>query len=123
MVSFVGVLLAFGFYWGGVVIVPEILDTPFIEDGPERAAAIWILRLRIPLMTIGFLLVAVATLRAGILSGIGAWLLVVGTVAGAISTLWFAALLRPGAILAGIGFAWLGWSVIRVSGPQKIATP
>lgn len=60
-------------------------------------------------MTIGFLLVAVATLRAWILSGIGAWLLVVGTAVGAISTLGVAALLAPlGAVLGGLGFAWLG---------------
>jgi hypothetical protein len=119
--SFIGALLGFGYAWGGVVIVPEVIGTPFVQEGPQRALAVWVLEIRLPLTAIGFLVLAIATLRAGILSRVGAWVMLVGALLGALNTLGILALPGPlrGPALGGTGFAWLGYSVIRVAGARR----
>jgi hypothetical protein len=120
LASFVGALLGFGFAWGGVVIVPEIVDTPFIQNGPERSLAAGLIWIRLPLTALGFLVLAAATLRAGVLSRTGAWIMLAGAFLGALNTL-FISLPGPlrGPALGGLGFAWLGYSVIRVAGRRR----
>ncbi|MGH2427585.1 MAG: hypothetical protein ACRDGV_01685 [Candidatus Limnocylindria bacterium] len=121
--AFVGALLSFGVGWGGVMIVPEILDTPFVRDGPTRDLAIWVLGIRLPLTAIGFLVLAIATLRAQVLSRAGAWIMLVGALLGALNTLGILALPGPlrGPALGGTGFAWLGLSVMRIAGVRPAA--
>lgn len=119
--AFVGALLSFGFAWGAVIIVPEIIDTPFVQEGPNRAVGVWVLEIRLPLTAIGFLGLAVATLRAKVLSRLGAWIMLVGALLGALNTLGILALPGPlrGPALGGAGFAWLGLSVIRIAGVRQ----
>lgn len=121
--AFSGALLSFGFAWGGVMIVPEVIDTPFVQEGPTRALAVWVLWARLPLTAIGFLALAIATLRARVLSRTGAWIMLAGALLGALNTLGILGLPGPlrGPALGGTGFGWLGVSVIRVAGARQAA--
>jgi hypothetical protein len=80
-----------------------------------RDLATWMLGIRLPLTAIGFLLLAIATLRARVLSRTGAWIMLVGALLGALNTLGGLGLPGPfrGPALGGTGFAWLGLSVMR----------
>jgi hypothetical protein len=122
--SFAGSLLSFAVGWAGVVIVPEIIGTPFVRDGPDRSLAVWIREIRLPLTAIGFLVLAIATLRARVLSRVGAWIMLVGALLGALNTLGILALPGPlrGPALGGTGFAWLGYSVMRRAATSGISS-
>jgi hypothetical protein len=124
LAAFVGGLMTFGVGWSGVMVVPEILDTPFVRDGPTRALANTVLGVRLPLTAIGFLLLAIATLRARQLSRPAAWVMLAGALLGALNTLGILALPGPlrGPALGGTGFAWLGFSVIRRAGNRPDLT-
>jgi hypothetical protein len=116
--AFSGALMSFGVGWVGVMIVPEILDTPFVRDGPTRDLGNLVLGIRLPLTAIGFLLLAIATLRARVLSRPAAWVMLAGALLGALNTLGILALPGPlrGPALGGSGFAWLGVSVMQRAG-------
>ena len=100
------------------MVVPDILDTPLVRDGPTRDIAVWASEVRLPLTAIGFLTLAIATLRARVLSQAGAWVMLAGALLGALNTLGILALPGPlrGPALGGTGFAWLGLSVMRRAG-------
>jgi hypothetical protein len=122
--AFAGALLSFGVGWSGVLVVPEILDTAFVRDGPTRELATTVLGIRLPLTAIGFLLLAIATLRARVLSRPAAWVMLAGALLGALNTLGILALPGPlrGPALGGTGFAWLGLSVMRRAGDRSKLT-
>jgi hypothetical protein len=107
-----------------VLVVPEILDTAFVRDGPTRELATTVLGIRLPLTAIGFLLLAIATLRARVLSRPAAWVMLAGALLGALNTLGILALPGPlrGPALGGTGFAWLGLSVMRRAGDRSKLT-
>jgi len=125
LVSFVlaslGTVMNIGFLWGGGFIVPaltsaapEFLDQ--VETAPPAIVAVGFIS-TFMLFAVGWLLFAVASLRARVLPTIPLWLLVLGAILGLVSRI--LGLGIPN-VLFGFGLAWLGWWIWQ---EQRVSAP
>ena len=86
---------------------PELLESsgPFFT-GPLGL----VLLLASLLVTIGYILLGVATARARVLPAMGAWLVVISSWFG-IAPIFSPVAFAVGGIVFGLGNAWLGWAI------------
>jgi hypothetical protein len=109
-----GLVMNAGFLWGGAFIVPaltsaapEFLDQ--VATAPPTSVAVGFISTFV-VFALGWLLFAVASLRARVLPAIPVWLLGLGAILGLVSRL--AGFGIPG-VLFGLSMAWLGWWLWR----------
>lgn len=121
LLASLGMVMNIGFLWGGGFIVPaltsaapEFLDQ--VETAPPPIVAVGFISTFL-LCALGWLLFAVASLRARVLPTIPVWLLILGAILGFISR--FAGLGIPN-LLFGFALAWLGWWLWQ---ERRLASP
>jgi hypothetical protein len=123
-ITALGMVLYLGFLWAGAFIIPaltaaapEFLDQVEAGSPPASVAAGFVSTF--VLLALGWLLFALASLRARVLPPAPAWFLILGAILGLASRL--ANLGVPG-VLLGLGLAWLGlwlWADQRRPSPEQ----
>jgi hypothetical protein len=121
LLTCLGMVMNIGFLWGGGFIVPaltsaapEFLDQ--VETAPPATVAVGFISTFL-LFSLGWLLFAVASLRARVFPTIPLWLLILGAILGFVSRI--VGLGIP-SVLFGFGLAWLGWWLWQ---EQRVASP
>jgi len=110
-----GMVMFLGFLWAGAVIIPALTAAaPEFPDqveagSPPAGVAVGFIS-TFALLALGWLLFAVASLRARVLPPAPLWLLIRGAILGLVSRL--ANLGIPG-VLFGLSLAWPGWWLWR----------
>lgn len=132
LIAFLGIAMVLGLEFSFTYLfpvfaigVPEFvaqLDAGQVEPaGPIIAVFILV----DVVFLLGFILFGIATLRANVLPRRAATVMLVGAVAVAISDYLPNFVAPTGAVLLGLGFAWLGyalWSGIKQPAPQIVTT-
>jgi hypothetical protein len=110
IIASLGMVMNIGFLWGGAFIVPALTSAApeflnQVETAPPTSVAIGFISTFV-LFALGWLLFAVASLRARVLPAIPLWILILGAILGFISRI--VGLGIPN-LLFGLSLAWLGW--------------
>ena len=109
LMSFFGAVLAVGFAWGGVFVLPALAhEAPGLLDNQPASVLVWE-TVSFGLLALGWVALGVAALRNRVLPRVAALVLIIGAVLGFFP-------LPFSTIVFGVAVAWTGLTLLSPSG-------
>lgn len=112
VLAFLGTMLTSGYLWAGAFIVPPLTEAApgfldAVDANPSGVVAAGFLSALV-LFAAGWILFAIASVRARVLPSAPVWLLMIGAIVSAVTDL---VGLPLGTVVFAVALGWLGWAL------------